>query len=154
MRMGQHRSGGPPLKLPDPSGDAYGGSVIGYGAQAEHAWGCHASRAVEQGTYGSSHVQVSCPGQGTCKREARRGRWARGMGFAGRAAPSLDTAKGWSPHPHPWDQVHGRCLANHHSECSAEPWVPISCMTWGLPRFPSCTGELPRSPTYAVVVGV
>lgn len=46
--------------------------MVGHGTQTQNALVGHGGRAVEQGTWGGSHVQVSCPGQGTCQKETQR----------------------------------------------------------------------------------
>ena len=81
-RRDTRRAGHAP-PLPIPCSSTYAGSVAGQGAQAQHAWGGHASRAMKQWAWGGSHREVSHPSQGTCKREAERCRWAGGTAAAG-----------------------------------------------------------------------
>lgn len=78
--------------LPSPRSSTYAGSVAGYGAQAQHARGGHACRAMEQGPWGGSYMEVSHPSQGTCKRETERRRAAGGTVALAGTAQSLGTS--------------------------------------------------------------
>ena len=133
-----------PPSLHDPCGGTYAGSMVGQVTQTQHALGGHASWAVEQGTWGGSHMQVSCPGQGTWIKEAQRcPGW--GNGGCGQGQPSP-----WAPPenaamPHPWGPAYNRYLTNYFSGYSGGEWVPISCgpLSALLPSISSGIADVP-----------
>lgn len=133
--------------LPDPCGGTYAGSMVGQVTQTQHALGGHASWAMEQGTWDCSHVQVSCPGQGTWIKEAQRcPGW--GNGGCGQGQPSP-----WAPPengaiPHPWGLAYSRYLTNYFSGYGGGECVPTSCgpLSALLPSISSGIADVPPSP--------
>lgn len=71
------------LSFSQPCSGTYVGSVAAYGVQAQHASGDHGSLAMEEGTWGCTHMPVCCPSQGTCRKKAQRSRSAGNGGHSG-----------------------------------------------------------------------